>query len=374
MAVERISVGTCALLYGCSGYTGRLIAERASALRCDIVLAGRDPDKVRPLAQSLGLPWRCASLEDSDGLDRMLADVAVVLHAAGPFSATAAPMLEACLRSGTHYLDIAGELPVFQALARYDRQARDRGIMILPGVGFAIIATDCIAAHVKACMPAARHLRLGMSMPQSLSRGSIRTLLGMVRGQVAICRNGKVTAVPIGRLERSFDYGGGDRWSTCVNWPDTFTATLSTGIPNVEVYIEADLLARSVYQIGGFFAAPLQLGAVQTLLNSGLGIGPSAPLGGRDASSAQVVVAEAEDNWRQCARVRLTTVDGYSFTALAAVEILSRVLAGEFHPGFQTPSRIYGADLVLTLAGTVRENLSARLPDRTSDSPSPAWR
>jgi short subunit dehydrogenase-like uncharacterized protein len=367
-------VGACALIYGCTGYTGRLIAERAKAFGFDIVLAGRDAGKVQRLAQSLGLPWRCAGLDDRNELDRMLADTAIVLHAAGPFSATARPMLEACLRTGVHYLDIAGELPVFQTAARYDRQARDRGIMIMPGVGFAIVATDCAAAHAKACMPAARHLRLGLSMPRSLSRGSIRTLLGMVRGQVAVCRNGRMTTVPIGRLERSFDYGEGDRWSTCVNWPDTFTATVSTGIPNVEVYIEADVFARSIYQIGGFFAAPLQLGAVQALLNSGLGIGPSAPMGDPQRAAPQVIVAEAEDNWRQCGRVRLTTADGYSFTALAAVEILGRVLAGEFQPGFQTPSKVYGPDFVLTLDGTTREYLGARFADRTPDSPRPAWR
>jgi short subunit dehydrogenase-like uncharacterized protein len=367
-------VGARALIYGCTGYTGRLIAERAKAFGHDVVLAGRDAGKLQQLAQSLELPWRCAGLDDPAALDRMLADAAIALHAAGPFSATARPMLEACLRAGVHYLDIAGELPVFQMAARYDVQARDRGIMVMPGAGFAIVATDCAAAHVNARMPAARHLRLGLSMPRSLSRGSIRTLLGMVRGQVAVCRNGKMAAVPIGRLERSFDYGEGDRWSTCVNWPDTFTTAISTGIPNVEVYIEADLLARSVYQIGGFFSAPLQFGAVQALLNSGLGIRPSEPSGGRHPAPAQVVVAEAEDNWRQCAGVRLTTADGYSFTALAAVEILGRVLAGEFQPGFQTPARVYGPDFVLSLDGTTREDFGPRSHDRAPASQRPAWR
>jgi saccharopine dehydrogenase (NAD+, L-lysine-forming) len=345
-------VGACALIYGCTGYTGRLIAERAKAACKDVVLAGRDTTKLRRLSESLSLPWRCASLDDPNGLDRMLEGSAVVLHAAGPFSATSRPMLEACLRTGVHYLDIAGELPVFQMAAQHDREARDRGVMIMPGVGFAIVATDCAVAQINASIPAARHLRLGLSMPQSLSRGSIRTMLSMVRAKVMVCRKGELTAVSIGRLERSFDYGMGDRWSTCVNWPDTFTATVSTGIPNVEVYIEADLLARSAYQIGGFFAAPLQLRLIQALLNLGIGISPRAPLGGSQMMLSQVIVAEAEDNWRQCARIRLTTADGYSFTTLAAVEILGRVLAGEFQPGFQTPSKVYGPDFALTIDGT----------------------
>jgi short subunit dehydrogenase-like uncharacterized protein len=345
------------LIYGATGHTGRLIAEKARALNGDVLLAGRNPARTKALAQSLGLPWRQASLEDAASVDDMLAGVDVVLHAAGPFTVTARTMVEACLRTRTHYLDIAGELPVFQAVAGYDHAAREAGVMVMPGGGFAIVATDCLAAHAASLAPAAKYLRLALSMPKSLSRGSIRTILGLVRGSVSIGRNGKLTTVPIGRMERSFDYGEGDRWSTCVNWPDAYTAMATTGIPNAEVYIEADIYARSLYHVGGLLAAPLQLKPIQAAMSSWAGLWPDAPAA-NESSPSQCVVAEVEDEWRQCTRVRLRTIDGYSFTALSTFHLLQRILAGDVRSGFQTPARVYGPDLVLHVPGTVRETVT----------------
>jgi short subunit dehydrogenase-like uncharacterized protein len=289
----------------------------------------------------------------------MLANVDVVLHAAGPFSTTARPMVEACLRAGIHYLDITGELPVFQHLAKYDLHARERGIMVMPGVGFAISATGCLADHIKRRMPSARYLRLGISMPKSFSRGSIQTMIELVRDRVSICRNGKIISIPIGQMERSFDYGSGDRWSTCVNWPDVYTAAATTGIPNVEVYMEADFLSRTMYHVGALLAAPMQLSVSQSLLRSCANVLVMSPTTPRVSDERQIVVAEAEDNWRQCVRTRLRTIDGYAFTAVSAVQIARRALMGEAPPGFQTPSRVYGADLLLGFDGTIREDLDS---------------
>jgi short subunit dehydrogenase-like uncharacterized protein len=356
-------MGACALIYGCTGYTGRLIVEKAKALALeyDVILAGRDVNKVETLARTFGLPWRCARLDDPGALDELLTDVDVVLHAAGPFSATARPMLEACLRARTHYLDIAGELPVFQEVGGYDLLARERGIMLMPGVGFAIVATDCLSDYITSQMPNALRLRIGISMPKLLSRGSVRTMLGLVRERVYICRNSRLMALPVGRLQRSFDYGEGDRWSTCVNWPDVYTATGTTGIGSVEVYMEADFFARTVYQIGALFAMPLQQNVFQWLLNAYAGIWPEGPSHDPQSPGRQVIVAEAEDDWRQCASVRLKTADGYGFTALAAVEITGRVLAKQARVGLQTPSRVYGPDFVLAFDGTTREDFGRRL-------------
>jgi short subunit dehydrogenase-like uncharacterized protein len=206
-------------------------------------------------------------------------------------------------------------------------------------------------------MPGARHLRLALSMPQSLSRGSIRTMIELVRERVHICRNGELTTIPIGQLERMFDYGDGERWSTCVNWPDTYTAAATTGIPNVEVYIEANFLARTVYRVGALSAGLLQLNAFQSLLKSSANFWSAAPAYEDASTDAQVVVAEVENTWRQCARARLRTTNGYAFTALAAVEIARRVLCGQFCAGFQTPARVYGANLVLDFESTTREDL-----------------
>ena len=345
------------LIYGASGYSGRLIASRAGALGCDAVLAGRNADRLRPLAASLGLPWRAVSLDNPAELDSALADIGVVLHAAGPFASTFLPMLRACLRTDTHYLDIAGELTVFQQVRRHDAEARARGVMIMPGAGFAVAASDCLAAHLAAQAPGARYLRLGFSRPDLASRGSVRTMLGLAQGSVSIRRNGALASVPAGRLERRFDFGEGERWSTAVSWPDVATAYDTTGIPNIEAYAEADSLSRAAYHAASWLAAPFGEGASRGLLQPFAALWPEGPSEARRARSQHVIVAEAEDSWRRRTRTRLTTPDGYGFTAAVAMLLVQRVLAGEFRAGFQTPAGVYGPDLILACEETRREDL-----------------
>src|SRR6185295_5073039 len=165
------------MIYGATGYTGRLITRRACALGLRPVLAGRHDGKLAALAAATGLEHRVAHLDDPDALARALDEIAVVVHAAGPFSATARPMVDACLRAGTHYLDIAGEIPVIEALARRDADARARGIMVMPGTGFDVVPSDCLAAHVARRLPGATRLFLGLTGLEFATRGSAKTLV-----------------------------------------------------------------------------------------------------------------------------------------------------------------------------------------------------
>ena len=151
------------LVYGATGYTGRLIAEEAARQKLPVVLAGRHRERLSAVAEPLGLPARVASLGDGDALRRLLDGIDAVLHVAGPFSATAAPMLEACLQTGTHYLDVTGEIGVFETVAHHDAQARDRSIAMLPGVGFDVIPTDCVAARAAAAIESPRRLRIAIA-------------------------------------------------------------------------------------------------------------------------------------------------------------------------------------------------------------------
>src|SRR4051812_44120316 len=127
------------LLYGSYGYTGRLIATRALEMGLRPLLAGRDAGKVRAHAAELGLEHRAFALDDTAAAHAALGEAPVVLHAAGPFARTAAPMAQACLRTKTHYLDITGELAVFEAMAELGARALDAGVMLLPGAGFDVV-------------------------------------------------------------------------------------------------------------------------------------------------------------------------------------------------------------------------------------------
>ncbi len=344
------------LIYGATGYTGRLLARRASHLGMNAILAGRGEKSLRTIAQEVDLPSRQFGLDNPVALDAVLRDVAVVLNAAGPFAATARPVVEACLRTGTHYLDVSGELPAIQAMHRYDSAAHATGIMIMPAVGFVVVATDCLAAHVASRMPDAHQLRLALSSAELASRGSYTTMLGLVRAGVSIRREGRLCAVPVGRLECGFDYGAGNRVSAAVSWADVFTAYHTTRIPNIEVYIEAGTWKRYLYQAAAYFAGPLGLAPVQALLKLQARAFPEGPSEEQRAAAPRVIVAEAEDRYRRRVQARLYTPDGYDFTALSALAIAERVMAGDFLTGFQTPGGLYGADLVLQLQGVRRED------------------
>jgi len=349
------------LIYGGTGYTGRLIAEHARNLRRAPVIAGRTAHRVQALAEELAIAGRVAAPDEPQAIDEALGDIDVLINAASPFARTARPLIEACLRTGTHYLDITGELPIFQDAARYDGPARERGIMIMPGVGLGIVASDCLALHVAARVPNAKYLRMAVLRPDSFSRGSVRSALGLSNSHVTIRRNGRLISVPVGRLQRAFDYGDGRRESVAVSWADVFTAYYSTGIRNIEAYFEANLASRVLYQLGAGVADTLRLPPVERWLDAVVRALPDGPSAQQRQRERCVIVAEAEDSWRQRSCARLETPDGYSFTAEAATEIATRAARGDFRPGFQTPAGVYGADLVLEFKGTRREELADSL-------------
>jgi len=345
------------LIYGATGYTGRLIAARLRHSRRHLVVAGRTPDRVQALAAELGVAGGVIAIDDAEALDSALDDVDVLINAASPFALTAPALIESCLRTKTHYLDIAGELPVFQNAFLHDEAARGRGIMIMPGAGFGIVASDCLAAHVAALVPNAKYLRIAVR-PGSISRGSFRSALGVANSPVSIRRNGRMMLLPVGRLQRAFDFGDGERESVAVSWADIFTAYHSTGIRNIEAYFEAGFASRALYQLGAGVAGAMQLKPVKALVDALTSAWPEGPSDVRRQSERCVIVAEAEDCWRQVRSARLETPDGYSFTAEAVTAIAKRIMRGDFVSGFQTPARAYGADLALQFRGTNRNELS----------------
>ena len=138
------------LIYGATGYTGKLIAKTAVDRGARPILAGRNLEKVRAVAEPLGLAALAFDLRDPGRIDAAIKDVSVVLNVAGPFSATSRPMADACLRNHVHYLDITGEIDVFEALAARDAEAKSRGVMLLSGVGFDVVPSDCLCGASEA--------------------------------------------------------------------------------------------------------------------------------------------------------------------------------------------------------------------------------
>jgi geranylgeranyl reductase family protein len=348
------------MIYGATGFTGTLIARAAVDLECVLVLGARDPERLATTARLLGLPYRAFSLDDSSATLAALGDIDFVLNAAGPFVDTSEALIASCLVTRTHYLDVAGELSVFLAAHRHDAAARERGIMIMPGVGFLIVASDCLAADIATMAPEAKYLRFGLTQSTIFSRSSLRTIFGEARDHVVVRQAEKLTQIPVGRLERQFDYGDGPRTSLAVTLADVFTAHLTTGIPNIEAYFEASVAARAGMAFTMGFGATLGTTQLHRLVDFGLSAWPARPLPVARGAAKQVIVAEAEDGWRRSRRLRMVTDDGYSFTAGAVNAILRRAIRGDLAPGFQTPGKLYGPSLALSVPGTRREELDVR--------------
>ncbi|MBM4280720.1 MAG: hypothetical protein FJ137_08150 [Deltaproteobacteria bacterium] len=345
------------LLYGATGYTGTLIAEAAVARGLRPVLAGRNAGALKALAARLDLPWRAVALDDQQGLADALEDTIGVLHCAGPFSATAAPMVEACLRARRHYLDVTGELAVFEALRGRSAVAHQQGIMLLPGVGFDVVPSDCLLAHVHHRLPSATRLRLVISSSGQLSHGTAATMLEHFCGTSFVRRQGQLVAVPLAGDVRTFDIDGRRRSAVLFPWGDLSTAQHSTGVSDIEVWFTFPPSNIRALRAAVVAAPLLRTSFVRRLLQSLVPTG--GPSKAERAAGRCVLLAEAESDAGEVVRSCLQTPDGYTHTVETALLCMSRVAAGEHPPGYQTPSSAYGPDLVLQAPGTARSDLSS---------------
>ncbi|HKN31256.1 MAG TPA: saccharopine dehydrogenase NADP-binding domain-containing protein [Roseiarcus sp.] len=211
------------LFYGATGYTGKLIAKVAADQGARPILAGRNLDRVKAVGEPLGLAAQAFNLRDPAGLDAAIKGASVVLNVAGPFSATSRPVTDACLRNRVHYLDVTGEIEIFEALAARDADAKARGIMLLPSVGFDVVPSDYLAAHLKRRLPDANDLKLYLSFGANMSRGTAKTMIEAIAAGTRLRRNGRIVSRDRAEVG-SCDFGKGKRQTIQVSWGDVATA------------------------------------------------------------------------------------------------------------------------------------------------------
>ena len=342
------------LLYGATGYTGSLTARTAVRRGLTPVLAGRNPAKVKALAEELGLEWRAFPLEDGPALNLALRAVPVVLHCAGPYSRTYKPMVDACLRTGTHYLDITGELMEHEALAGRDTEAQAAGVMLLPSVGFDVVPSDCLAAHLKQRLPSATRLTLAFQSFGGASRGTLISTLDAADRPGMIRRAGALEPVPAAWKTRAIDFGQGPVSCTTLPWGDLATAYRSTGIPNIETYMalpEAQRrVMKSVRYVGWLLGSKPGKAALMRMAQAL----PEGPTDAERATGYSLLWGEVTDDAGNRAISRMRTPHSYTLTAIASLMVVERVLAGDVPAGYQTPAKAYGADFVLEIEGVIR--------------------
>jgi len=343
------------MIYGANGYTGQLMVEEAIKRGYRPVLAGRSRETIEPLAQKYGLPARVFALDKHEAVVMGLRGIELVLHCAGPFSKTAAPMVKACLEVGAHYLDITGEIDVFAHCHALDAEAKQRGIVVLPGSGFDVVPTDCLSAILKLELPSAQNLVLAFDAPGGPSPGTAKTAVeGLGKGGRARI-NGEMRTVPLAWKTRTFNKNGEQRFAMTIPWGDVYTAFVSTGIPNIEVYMSVPPSTvenlRRIRRLGPL----LNFSLVQKFLKSQVAKKVRGPSEEKRKDAETWVWGEVSDASGRQASAILKTPNGYTLTVLAALGIVAKLMSPQ-RPigGYYTPSRLMGADYILRLPGVKR--------------------
>ena len=343
------------LIYGANGYTGELITRFAAERGLKPILAGRNEAKVAEIAGRHGFEYRAFSLDNTAKIDAALQEVDVVLHCAGPFSITSQPMALACIRNKKHYTDITGEISVFETCAAMSQKAEEAGVMLMPGVGFDVVPSDCLAKHLKDRLPTATHLSLAFYGMGRISHGTQATMTMNVGKGGAIRKDGRITSVPAAWKTREINFGEVTKTGVTIPWGDVATAFYSTGIPNIEVYTVLPPSNLKMMKMSRYLGWLLASGPVQKYLQSK--IPPGGPSDEELEKGRTLLWGEASDAQGNRVEARQQGPEGYKTTAIAALNIVEKILAGNFTPGYQTPAKAYGADLVLGIAGVSRQDV-----------------
>ncbi len=340
------------MIYGAYGYSGALIAREAVRQGLRPVLAGRNEARLKGLAGELDLPVRVFSLDDPAAVAAQLTDVHLVLHCAGPFSATAAPMIEACLHSTTHYLDITGEISVFEHAHAQSRRAEAAGIIICPGVGFDVIPTDCLALALKTALPDATHLALGFDSRSSMSAGTAKTSVEGLKMGGRIRRQGQIVEVPLAYRTRRINFGDGEKNAVTIPWGDVATAYYSTGIPNIEVYVPLSSKAIRGLKLMRLMRPVLATGAVQNFMKKRIERTVQGPTETQRKRSLTYVWGEVRNQRGEIKTGRIVTANGYEVTVHGSLAVVKKLLSEAPEPGSRTPAQIMGSSFVTTLPGS----------------------
>jgi len=338
------------LLYGANGYTGRLICIEAAKKGLKPILAGRNRIEIEALANQYGFDFKIFELDKQDGIENHLEGFDLVLHAAGPFVHTAEKMMDACLATGTHYLDITGEMEVFGMAAKRNMVAQDKNVMLMPGTGFDVVPTDCMAAILKEKMPQAQVLELAfVTLGGQISHGTAMSMTEKLGEGGASRIDGKIIKEPIGKVGKEIMVAGKTFFVMSIPWGDVFTAWFTTGIPNIRTYTGSKPSVYRILKLQELFNPILRADWFKNWMRKKIGQRPAGPSIEKRVKAKAYIWGQVADASGKTATAWFNCPEGYTLTALSSVAIVKKVMAGHFKAGYQTPAGCYGKGLVFEL-------------------------
>lgn len=346
------------IIYGANGYTGELTAREAVRRGMRPILAGRNKDAIAELAAELDLDYKVFGLDDRSEIVGSIDGARLVLHCAGPFSVTSEPMVAACLEAGVHYLDITGEISVFANAHRQENQARRADVVLLPGAGFDVVPSDCLAASLVGALPAATRLQLAFEAGGGPSPGTAKTSVeGLAQGG-CVRRDGALKKVPLAWKTRNIPFAHAERTAVTIPWGDVYTAFISTGVPDIEVYMSVPTATISGLKRLRWIQPLLGLGFVQSMMKKRIDKKVSGPSGQTRGKTDAQLWGEAVSSDGRRVQATMTTPNGYDLTVTASLGITEFLLVNDVEGGYYTPSLLMGADFAASLPG-VEFNLKA---------------
>lgn len=339
------------MIYGANGYTGRLIVKEAKKRGMEPILAGRNKGAIEEICVATGFESRVFDLDNQTAVQQALEGIAIVLHCAGPFSATSQPMIEACLATGSHYLDITGEISVFANAYRQSDGARRADIVLMPGVGFDVVPTDCLAATLVKKLPAATAMVLAFESGGRISPGTAKTSVEGLASGGCVRQGGELKRVPLAWKSREIPFAHGNRLAMTIPWGDVFTAYISTGVPDIEVYMSAPPSTIKRLRRMRMIQPLLSVQWVQNAIKRRIEKSIKGPDKEARRTSKMQLWGEVSSLDGRSVAATMTTPDGYDVTVMASLGIVEYLLTTEVEGGFYTPSLLLGADYAESLPG-----------------------
>ncbi|MBX2944809.1 MAG: saccharopine dehydrogenase NADP-binding domain-containing protein [Cyclobacteriaceae bacterium] len=343
------------IVYGSYGYTGKLIVNECKKKNLSVILSGRNEEALKKQSEQSGYPCNAVDIDNHAGLVNLLQEGKVVIHCGGPFRHTAKKMMDACLKANTHYTDITGEYEVFELLAGYDATAKQAGLTVLPGTGFDVVPSDCLALYLKNKLPSATHLQLAFTMSKGgLSRGTKKSMTEGLGYGGMIRENGELVSLQLGDKVKDIDFGEFKMKTLCIPWGDISTAWRSTGIGNIEVYTGATESMIKNAKRSRYMNWLLRMKWVKTLMLKQVDKKPGGPSEEKLLTGKSYLWGKVWNENGEQAEARLESVSGYLLTAKTSVLIAEKILNGNFKTGYQTPAIAYGENLIMEIEGSKR--------------------
>jgi short subunit dehydrogenase-like uncharacterized protein len=333
-------------IYGAYGYTGKLIVDVAVKKGLKPLLGGRNARKLADLAKEHSLEYVVFDVANTEEWDKLLPDIDLVLNCAGPFGLTVEYVVPACLRHRSHYLDITGEIDVFSYIASLNKEAISAGVVLMPGVGFDIVPTDCLSAKLKEKLPDGTHLELAFQGNSGISRGTALSMARRYHEGGMIRENSKLINVPIAYEVRDIDFGGKKRLCITIPWGDVYTAYFTTGIGNIKVY--TGVTKKTLNSLLSFkklkWAA--RTAVVQWMMKSIIKKRVKGPSLEKRSTYTTYLWGKITNSAGKSVTMEMQTMESYQLTAYTAIEATKIVLDGAVESGYKTPAGAFGSSFI----------------------------